>query len=316
MRLAFVPFLVAGSGLGLCANRAWAGDACPAPVSEAELSAILDRADLHFASLEADKLGVALVEADAAVACLRAVISPGAAAHLHRVHGLSLELSGDTDGRQRAFASAIAADSKYRFPPAVLAPKNPAAKAYLDAARLDRVLQPVPAPAPDVVLFWDGAEGGQRPTAAPTVMQVRWGPTELTYSGLLQPTDPLPGYPQPASDEELVADGESALDPVEMPTDQEARRTKITRVSLMAGGGGLLLVGGGATIAAVSNRAAIIEEFFGENARVDPEGTPGWYTFEDDLAAARRRQSTLVGTAIGAGALGAAALTLGVTWTW
>lgn len=295
-------------------RRAHAADPCPA--TEAQLSAALDRADLHFASGEAARLAEDLAEADAAVRCLSAVLSPAAAAHLHRAHGLALELAGDPAGRQRAFAAAVAADPKFKFSAAILSPRSPAGKGYQEAGRLDRGLQPAPAPAPDVLLFWDGVEGSRRPTAAPTVMQVRWGPTELIFSGLLQPSDPLPGYPQPVTFDELAAESEGALPAVEMPTDQEARRHRITRISLLAGGGGLLVASGGATLAAISNRAEIAQEFFGEDARLEVAGTAGWDSFEADLDAARGRERALVGLAVGAGALGATALTLGVTFTW
>lgn len=295
------------------------GVPCAQTATEEQLEGVLGRADLHFASLETDALMADLREADGLVACMDAVLSPKTAAHLHRAHGLALELAGDTDGRQRAFAAAMAADPSYRFPPAVLAPKNPVARAYLASSSLDQGLSPVPAPAPDVALFWDGTEGARRPTALPTVFQVRMGPEHLVYSGLLLPSDPLPGYPQPVAPDALAALENPDVPPVQMPTEAEARRAKLTRVSLLAGGGGLVLASGGLVVGALANREEFNKEFLGDEPRsvsepdVDTEAAD---TFWADIAHYQNKQRVLVGGAAASGLLGAAALTLGVTWSW
>ena len=89
---------------------------------------------------------------------------------------------------------------------------------------------------------------------------------------------------------QYIAENQGGPSLIEMPTDEEARRGHRVRVSLLAGGGGLLLAAGGATVAALSGQGEIKDEFFGDDARVDPSGTAGWDSFEADLSAARRHE--------------------------
>lgn len=285
---------------------------CATPSALAAVEDLLAAGDRHFDELEDVELRKDLDDAAAAISCLEETLPPATAAHLHRLTALWHDLQGDRASRDAAFTAAGRADPEYRFPPRVLAPDNPTARAYVATIGAAVPAEPVPEPAPGVSLLWDGATAEGRPAGLPVVLQVVEGEGQIDFSGLLSPLAPLPDYPRPAA----VAVVDTPPDPDPVPN---GRRGKIIRISLLSGGGALLAGSAACSYLAWDKVQSFEGNYYGESARtvaLTGADDAAWTSAQSDTDSALGKYRLYTGSAVGLGVLGAGAVAAAFVIEW
>lgn len=283
---------------------------CATPSSLPAVEALLSAGDKHYDELEDAALRQDLDDAAAAITCLEVALPPATAAHLHRLTGLWHDLQGDAASRDASFTAAVRADPEYRFPARVLAPDNPTARAYVATIGATVAVEPVPEPAADVRLLWDGAAAPGRPGGLPVVLQVIEGEDVVSVSRLLAASDPLPEYRVPVA---------VAVGPDPDPDPQGWTRGRVIKVSLL-GGGGLMLAGSAAASYLAWDKVQRFESnYYGAEARtvgLESADDDAWTTAEGDTQRALTLYRAYTGGAVGLGALGAGAITAALVVEW
>jgi hypothetical protein len=164
-----------------------AAGAPPCRTPWAEVAPTLDGLDAAWGISEASfRAGFDRLEA--ALPCLAEVVTPAAAARIHRAQGLDAFLHRDLDRARAAFAAARAADPAYTFPVTMVPEANPVRKLYDSATPTDSTTR-LPPPARSVV-WLDGVATRERPTDRATLFQL----DTPMRSEWLAPPDPPPAY--------------------------------------------------------------------------------------------------------------------------
>lgn len=187
-----LPLLAAALASELAASApAAAPAAAPCHTTWAELAPTLDGLDAAWGISEAS-FRAGFVKVEAAVPCLTEVLTPEAAARIHRAQGLDAFLHRDLDRARAAFAAARTANPAYTFPVAMVPEANPVRKLYegaADAPATGGATVRVPPPARGAVWI-DGVATRTRPLDRAALFQLD---TPLR-SEWLAPADPTPAY--------------------------------------------------------------------------------------------------------------------------
>jgi hypothetical protein len=162
------------------------------------VQAASDAALLVLADAEAFVGAAATV--DQSVTCLREAAPTTVLAAAHRVLGLHAFRAGDPERSRAAFRAARRLEPTFTWPDSLLAPDDPARRAY-ESVNADSATETVPAPAAGRLLF-DGVPDTERPTARATVFQRvddadRYVDAAYLWPGVAPPPYPLPPPPDP-----------------------------------------------------------------------------------------------------------------------
>lgn len=262
--------------------------ACPAPGTAAELERALAAEDEALAALDSP-LFLARVEATRQlIPCLGERITPSLAAGLHTREAMRTLIQGDAQGAVLWSRAALAADPGFRLDPALLPEGHPLWDSRAAAAALGPpAVEAVPL-APGLSLWVNGAAANTRPVDVPAVLQVG---TEdaVRWSAVLAPGEPVPEALRPPLAPPRAPPPDPNADPPPPPPPRA--------------GWALAISAGGAALGSAGLYALALQS---EHQFKTPEEVDDSL---EDLTAARRRTNTLTA---GSGALGAAALGLGV----
>ncbi len=258
---------------------AWAATAlaadCPSPVSEAELSTTLDRAEAAFADLDPAAFGAAMDDTSFQLPCIRQPATPGQAARLHRLTGLRWFIVGKEGEAFAAFRSAATLQPEYRFPETLVPPGHAAREVFERAWGNPGEVGYLPEPLEGSVLL-DGTTASERPLERPVWFQLVRDDAVIDSSYVL-PSDAWPSYP--------------AKKP---PPSVSGKRNPV----------GFAIAATGALVASGVMYGAAL----GSKSSFDDDHPD--YTI-DDLRAHRARTN---GLAAGSAATAGAGIVLGVTW--
>lgn len=164
---------------------------CPAPTSQIDISAMLERAELSYRDLDSDGFYTHLDSAMLDLPCLSDVLTTESAAHLHRVQAVASYGRGNNAGTISAFAAANAVDPLGGLPDDLVPDGHELEVLSRSLLNSDTIRLDPPAARTQLVI--DGQTTRVLPTERPVVAQIV-SADAVTTTVYLQPGEPFPAY--------------------------------------------------------------------------------------------------------------------------
>lgn len=284
-------------GAGLVLGQAAFAQDCVAPTRAEQLVGAVENAEAAYTRLDTERFRASAAYVRPILACLAELISPAAAAAVHRHLALSAYLADDLDAARASFRASLVIDPGTALPAELAPPGNPLAALYQEAARLGGGdLQQV-YPEAGLRLWVDGAPTNTLPADRPAIVQLLGAGEQVRLTTLHPAGAALPIGLSATPGRQASAPPALPLPSPPAPPQDKEPRPGLTR-ALFASAGASLLVAGG---------------FYGWSAATRHQYTTPGQVSDEELPGLIRANHAAV---IAAGGLGALGLGLGLVGVW